>query len=146
MARAVEAAGAAGEAPTAPSADDYAHVADFWRALRRFIRRTEEVARTNGLTPQRYRLLVMIKGAVDGSERATVTSLCDELQLGQSTVTELVSRSEEAGLIRRDTSPDDARVVFLRLTDEGERRLAATVAELGVERRQLARLIEHFDS
>jgi DNA-binding MarR family transcriptional regulator len=141
---------AVGAVPSAgqggPSSDDYAHVAAFWRALRRFLRRTEEVARANGLTPQRYRLLVMIKGAADGSQRATVTRLCEELQLGQSTVTELVARSEDAGLLHRETSPDDARVVFLQLTEDGEQRLAAVVSELNHERQQLARLVETFNT
>ena len=41
----------------------------------------------------------MIKGAPDGSEQSTVTELADRLQLAQSTVTELVSRAEETGLI-----------------------------------------------
>ncbi len=135
---------AATTGPGGPAADEYAHVAAFWRALRRFLRRTEEVARAHGLTPQRYRLLVMIKGAADGSERATVTGLCEELQLGQSTVTELVARSEDAGLLRRATSPDDARIVFLYLTEDGEQRLAAVVSELNHERQQLAQLIETF--
>ena len=49
-------------------------VAEFRAALRRFLRQSEKVARSYGLTPQRYLLLLMIKGAPDGSERSTVTS------------------------------------------------------------------------
>src|ERR671939_1599535 len=98
-------------------------VADFREALRRFLRQSERVARTCGLTPQRYLLLLMVKGARDGSEQSTVTELADRLQLAQSTVTELVSRAEEAGLVEREASQSDARVAYLRLTAEGERRL-----------------------
>jgi DNA-binding MarR family transcriptional regulator len=87
----------------------------------------------------------MIKGAPSGSERSTVTELADLLQLQQSTVTELVGRAEAGGLVRREPSPDDGRVVYLHLTDEANRLLAELVAELGPERRRLAQLIGQLD-
>ena len=112
-------------------------VADFRESLRRFLRQSERVARQSGLTPQRYILLLMIKGARDGSERSTVTELARRLQLAQSTVTELVSRAEDAGLVAREQSQADARVAFLRLTPEGEARLSAAFTGLETERSQL---------
>src|ERR687886_1382719 len=108
--------------------------AEFRAALRQFLRRSERIARSSGLTPQRYLLLLMIKGAPDGSEQSTVTELAERLQLAQSTVTELVSRAEEAGLIEREQSQTDARVAHLRLTPEGERRLARSFATMAAER------------
>jgi DNA-binding MarR family transcriptional regulator len=69
-------------------------VAEFRAELRQFLRRTERIARQSDLTPQRYLLLLMVKGAADGSERSTVTELAERMQLAQSTVTELVSRAE----------------------------------------------------
>ena len=102
-------------------------MAEFRAALRRFLRRNERIARKSDLTPQRYLLLLMVKGAADGSERSTVTELAERMQLAQSTVTELVSRAEEAGLLEREQSHSDARVAHLRLTEEGERRLDAGV-------------------
>jgi multisubunit Na+/H+ antiporter MnhE subunit len=81
-----------------PPTDEVIRVAEFRSTLRRFLRRSEHAARASGLTPQRHLLLVMIKGAPDGSERATISQLADRLQLAQSTVTELVGRAEEAGL------------------------------------------------
>src|SRR5438034_2550240 len=116
------------------SAEEVARVAEFRAALRQFLRRAERNARAAGLTPQRYLLLLMIKGAPDGSERSTVTELADRLQLAQSTVTELVSRAEEVGLVTRATSPVDGRVAHLRLTEEGERRLAKSFTSLAAER------------
>jgi DNA-binding MarR family transcriptional regulator len=109
-------------------------------ALREFLRASEQTARRNKLTPQRYGLLLMIKGAPDGSERSTVTELARRLQLAQSTVTELVRRAEAAGLVERESSADDGRVAYLSLTGEGERRLAATVAALGSESRRLVEI------
>jgi DNA-binding MarR family transcriptional regulator len=116
---------------------DVVAVAEFRTALRRFARRSERVARQHGLTPQRYGLLLMIKGAANGQERSTVTELSDRLQLAQSTVTELVRRAEETGLVTREQSPDDARVTHLRLTPEGDRRLMLSFTELSKERAQL---------
>jgi DNA-binding MarR family transcriptional regulator len=121
-------------------------VADFREALRRFLRQSERVARKSGLTPQRHLLLLMIKGARDGSEKSTVTELADRLQLAQSTVTELVSRAEEAGLVTREQSQTDARVAHLRLTAEGERRLEQSFTALGTERAQLREAFEHLDA
>ena len=120
-------------------------VAEFREALRRFLRQSERVARQSGLTPQRHLLLLMIKGASDGSEQSTVTELADRLQLAQSTVTELVSRAEEAGLVERTQSQTDARVAHLRLTPEGERRLERSFTGLVTERAQLRDAFAHLD-
>jgi DNA-binding MarR family transcriptional regulator len=116
---------------------DAMEVADFRESLRQFLRQSERVARKSGLTPQRYLLLLMIKGARDGSEQSTVTDLAHRLHLAQSTVTELVSRAEEAGLVMRTQSESDARVAHLRLTDEGEQRLEQAFTGLSTERAQL---------
>jgi DNA-binding MarR family transcriptional regulator len=107
---------------------------------------SEQIARGAGLTPRQYLLLLMIKGAPDGSERSTVTELADLLQLQQSTVTELVGRAESAGLVRRSPSANDGRVVHLSVTQEGDRVLAVVVAQLGAERRRLAQLIAQLEA
>jgi DNA-binding MarR family transcriptional regulator len=117
--------------------EEYVRVAEFRSSLRRFLRRSEKVARSAGLTPQRYLLLLMVKGAPDGSEQSTVTELAERLQLAQSTVTELVGRAEETGLLRREPSGLDGRVAHVRLTEEGERRLAQAFTELESERDEL---------
>jgi DNA-binding MarR family transcriptional regulator len=114
-------------------------VAELRSALRRFLHRSERIARESGLTPQRHLLLLLIKGARDGSETSTVTELTERLQLAQSTVTELVDRAVAAGLIERRRSPDDQRVFELRLAPEGERRLAQSFRSHDEER---ARLID----
>jgi DNA-binding MarR family transcriptional regulator len=124
-----------------PTSADYTEAAALREALRRFLRRSEEFAAANGLTPRRQLLLLLIKGAPDGSERATVTDLAERMQLAQNTVTDLGSRAEGAGLLAREASPDGGRVAFLRLTDEGERRLAGTVAGLRADRQRLVALV-----
>jgi DNA-binding MarR family transcriptional regulator len=125
---------------------DIVAVAEFRAALRGFLRRTERIARQAGLTPQRYLLLLMVKGAPDGSEQSTVTELSERLQLAQSTVTELVSRAEETGLIKREQSHSDARVAHLRLTEEGERRLMQAFTGLATERSNLRSAFAHLDA
>jgi DNA-binding MarR family transcriptional regulator len=131
------------ELPIAP--DEVKRVAEFRAALRAFMRKSERNARSSGLTPQRYLLLLMIKGAPDGREQSTVTELADRLQLAQSTVTELVRRAEEAGLVERAQSAADARVAHLRVTEEGERRLAAAFTSNEQERNELRAAIAHLD-
>jgi DNA-binding MarR family transcriptional regulator len=126
---------------TGLSTHEFIALAGLRSALRVFMRQTEQTARRSGLTPQRHLLLLMIKGAPDGTERSTVTELSERLQLAQSTVTELVRRAEDAGLIEREQSESDGRVVYLRLTPEGERRLERVDEKLTVERARLRETI-----
>jgi DNA-binding MarR family transcriptional regulator len=124
-----------------PTAEAAASVAEFRVALRRFLHRTERVARECGITPRWYLLLLLIKGAPDLSERSTVTELAERLHLAQSSVTELVDRAEQAGLVRREPSTADGRVAYLRLTAEGEQRFAEAFQSLAAERRALREAI-----
>jgi DNA-binding MarR family transcriptional regulator len=127
------------------TSSDVARVADFRAALRAFLRKSERNARQSGLTPQRYLLLLMIKGAPNGREQSTVTELAERLQLAQSTVTELVRRAEETGLVEREQSSADGRVAYLRLTDEGEQRLMKAFTSNEQERQELRAAIAHLD-
>lgn len=111
--------------------------AEFRVRLRRFVSESDRIAAESGLTARRYLLLLLIKGAPDGSETSTVTELTERMQLAQHTVTELVSRAEQAGLIARERSREDRRVTHLRLTAEGERRLARAFRSLQAERAAL---------
>jgi DNA-binding MarR family transcriptional regulator len=119
----------------------YQEAANLRSALRRFLRRSEEIARRHGLTPRQYILLLMIKARDGTPQMTTVTDLVERLALTQSTVTELVQRAEEAGLVRRQPSELDGRVMHLLLTPLGERRFAAAFAEHGPEREQLLRAL-----
>jgi DNA-binding MarR family transcriptional regulator len=87
----------------------------------------------------------MIKGAQDLSERSTVTELAARLQLAQSTVTELVSRAEDVGLVARERSSEDGRIAHLRLTEEGERRLARSFVSNEGEGRALLEAFAHLE-
>jgi len=122
-----------------PSLPDFREAAELRAALRKFFRASERVAREEGLTPSRFMLLLMIKTTAAG--RSTVTELAERMQLTQSTVTELVTRAEAAGLVRRTQSEQDARVYWLELTPVGSERLARAVSRNGPERRRLLELL-----
>lgn len=124
-------------------ANRYAAAAEFRAALRVFLRRSEDTARACGITPRQHLLLLQIAGSPDGT--TTVSELVEKLALTQSAVTELVQRAEQAGLVGRKSSPADARVVHLSLTEEGAERLARVHDRLGAERAHLRRMIDALD-
>src|SRR5262249_44743487 len=121
----------------APTVEEAMRVASFRVALRRFFRVTEIAARDSGLTPRQYLLLLLVKGAPDGTEQTTVGELSKRLHLAQSTVTELVSRAERAGLVAATQASHDGRVSEIRLTPAGERKLAECFSRMEDERASL---------
>jgi DNA-binding MarR family transcriptional regulator len=127
-----------------PSVADVQRVAKLRVALRAFERGTERAARAEGLTPQWYLLLMLVKGSESGDEQATVGELARRLHLAQSSVTELVNRVEGAGLVSRTPSTMDARVAHIALTEEGEERFAASFRALADERRALRDAIKRL--
>jgi DNA-binding MarR family transcriptional regulator len=127
-----------GTAADSISLDQIMRIAAFRWQLRAFLRHSEEVARGWGLTPQRYLLLLTIKGSPGGTERISIGEVADRLSLSRNTVTETCTRAEQAGLIRREAGEDDRRVVYLRLTAEGERRLCGAVLAIEQHREAIA--------
>lgn len=115
--------------------------AELRAALRRFLHLSELTAREAGLTPRQHLLLLMVKGTPDYSRQASVGDLCERMQLAQSTVTELVDRAADAGLVTREHSLLDGRITFVQLTPTGERRLAHVFTSLVDERTQLLRAL-----
>src|SRR5436305_7024770 len=122
------------------SANEYAAAARFRTALRAFLRESETASRAAGVTPRQYLLLLQIAASDHGT--ATVTELVDRLVLTQSTVTELVQRAEQAGLVERRPAPHDARVVHLRLSPRGEQCLQTVYSKLSGERARLRELLD----
>jgi len=120
---------------------ELARAAAFRTGLRQFLARTDDVAAAAGLTSPRYDLRLMVRSA-GPSGGIRITELCELLHMRQTAVTELVRRTEEAGLIERRSSDEDGRVWLLRVTSEGERRLMQAFAALRADRAHLA---EAFD-
>jgi DNA-binding MarR family transcriptional regulator len=120
---------------------DYERAYELRRALREFQAASERITHRHGLTPERYQLLLFVHVAGERGARATVNELATAFRLAPSSATQLVRRAENLRLVRRELSDRDARIRYLRLTDEGRRRLAGAVAELGEERARLHSLI-----
>lgn len=88
------------------------------------MRWSEQQARAAGLTPAQHQLLLAIRGH-DDPRGPTIGELADYLLLRHHSVVGLIDRAEEAGLVARVRDPEDHRVVRLRLTIDGDERLAA---------------------
>jgi len=110
---------------------DFAALLRFRDGLRRFMWWSEEQARAAGLTPAQHQLLLAVRG--HGGD-PTIGDVAGHLLLKHHSTVELVDRAERAGLVRRAADPDDHRIVRVRLSPKGERRLAelstAHLAEL----------------
>lgn len=123
-------------------ADALERAVAFRAALRRFLRRIEDAAAAADLSPQRYHLLLMIRAA---RVPATVGDLCRLLQLPEGATSELVRRTEAAGLIRRERSSEDRRVFLFSLTAAGEQRLMTAFTALRDEREEVLRDFRELD-
>lgn len=99
---------------------DFEALADFRYRLRRFLRFSEEVVRSEGITPLQYLLLLHIKG-FPGRDWASVGELAEKLQSHHHGTVALVSRCERSGLVKRKASNEDRRRVQIHLTAKGER-------------------------
>ncbi len=121
---------------------DYIAIARFRTALRAFENAAEDAARAAGLTPQRYLLLLMVRGAPEGDGRATINDLAERLKVAPHTVTGAAVRAEQAGLVVRERCDQDRRRTWIRLTTDGEHRLAQAVAALEAQRDALLEAID----
>lgn len=85
------------------------------------------------LTPSQYAVLLLL----DSHEGSRLTTVSDRLLLARSTITRIVDQLESAGLVRRESDPDDRRAQRVILTLEGEarRKAAQKSHDQSVERR-----------
>lgn len=121
------------QSPEEDALAEYRTLAEFRYQLRRFLRFSEQTARSVGLEPQQHQLLLAVKGLPDGS-KATISVLAERLQLAHHSVGELIDRLVERSLIQRVRDEEDQRRVLVHLTPQGEemlhRLLRAHQAEL----------------
>jgi Transcriptional regulators len=101
---------------------DYQALAEFRYQIRRFIRFSEQAARSAGIEPQQHQLLLAIKG-LPASLRPTIRTLADRMQLHHHSAVELIDRLEKAGMVNRSRSDVDRREVLIGLSQKGERLL-----------------------
>ncbi len=86
--------------------------------LRKFLRFSEMAARESGVTPQQHQLMLGVAGFT-GQGRATVSDLAEFLQERHNAIVGLVERAAKRGLVRKEHSPTDRRVVYVSLTPRG---------------------------
>jgi DNA-binding MarR family transcriptional regulator len=100
----------------------FEQLSEFRYQMRRFERFSERAARSHGVTPLQYLLLLHIKG-YPAREYANVGELAERLQAQPHGVVALITRCEVRGLVSRHASERDGREVQVRLLPEGERLL-----------------------
>jgi DNA-binding MarR family transcriptional regulator len=100
------------------------------RAASVLAREMTELFREHGLSEPQYNVLRILRGA--GHEGRTCGEIAERMITRDPDVTRLLDRLEKAGLVERERSAADRRVVITRLTAEGRRltdALDAPVAE-----------------
>ncbi len=85
-------------------------------------RLTKDAARAHDLTGPQLAVIKLLAGIGDLS----LTALSDRMSANNSTVTGIIDRMETAGLVRRERSDVDRRVILIRLTPHG-RALAKSI-------------------
>lgn len=105
-----------------PDEDDYRRLLGFRTGLRQFLRWSEQQAVAAGITPAQHQLMLAIRGH-EGDDAPTIGDVADALLLRHHSAVGLVDRAVAAGLVDRHTDPVDHRLVRLRLTALGDRRL-----------------------
>lgn len=94
-------------------------------AIRQIVRRVSEhskqLSKEVGLTVPQLICLKAI-GEAGADAPLTVAGLAKQVQLSSATVSRIIDRLVRAGLVTRERGTVDRRVVWIRLTDEGEDR------------------------
>jgi DNA-binding MarR family transcriptional regulator len=112
----------------------FERLSEFRYQMRRFERFSERAARSHGVTPLQYLMLLHIKG-YPGRDYAYVGELAERLQAQPHGVVALITRCEARGFVQRRPSERDGREVGVHLTKNGESLLVKLAA---LHRRELA--------
>lgn len=102
-------------------------------SLRRIMRAadlySQSLIKQSGLTaPQ---LLVM--QAIEDEGHPSISTLARRIAVSQATMTRIIDRLERAGIVRREKSTSDKRVVNISLTDAGRTKLDSAPEPLQAE-------------
>jgi DNA-binding MarR family transcriptional regulator len=118
---------------------DFERLLAFRDGLRRFLRWSDDQAKTVGLTGAQHQLLLAVRAHPDAP---SIGEVARHLLLRHHSVVELVDRAVAAGLLERVGDDVDHRVVRLRLTPAG----ADKVSALGAAHlEELSRLRARFE-
>lgn len=109
--------------------------------IRKFLRFGEEASRAAGVTAVQYHLMLHTQG-FPGRDWASIGELAERLQTAPHGVVALVSRCEDAGLVRRQDHAADGRLVEVHLTAKGRRAVEKLAAQHQAQLGALAAVIE----
>ena len=102
---------------------------------------SQKLMKESGLTaPQ---LLVM--QAIEKEGRPSTSALARHIAVSQATMTRIVDRLERAGLVKREKSTTDKRVIHVGLTDAGRVKLEAAPEPLQAEFLREFRKLEDWE-
>jgi DNA-binding MarR family transcriptional regulator len=131
------------------SDQDYAALADFRLALRRFVAFSETAAKEAGLTPRQHQALLAIKAAAAaGALGIGVGEIAEHLLIRHNSAVELVDRLVDAGFAARKLDVSDRRRILVTLTERADsilqRLSVAHIQELRAIRPGLLALLRVF--
>src|SRR5690606_7241118 len=123
---------------------DFATLAEFRYALRRFTVFSEAEAHGQGLSPQQHQALLTIKGS--GAQALTVGELAEKLCVKHHSAVGLAGWLARLGWLQRSVEPADGRRVRVALTRLAEAKpQALSVVHLERLRRSRPLLIKLLD-
>jgi DNA-binding MarR family transcriptional regulator len=106
---------------------EYQALAEFRYHIRRYLEFSDSAARSAGLEPRQYQLLLAVKGLAIRID-PTIGNLAENLQIRHHSAVELVNRAEANGLVKRRRTGANRSFVFVSLTKKGEDLLGRAVA------------------
>lgn len=101
------------------SASDYRALGAFRYEIRKFLAFSEQAARDAGVQPQQHQLLLAVRGLPE-DKRPTIGTIAERLCVKHHTAVALTDALEAQGLLERERSTADRRVVLLALTPKGD--------------------------
>lgn len=77
----------------------------------------KNIAKSSNVTPDQFNVMNII----NTNDKCTSSFLAKVLNVKKSSITAIVNRLTDKGLIKREYNEKDKRVVFLKLTEEGQK-------------------------
>jgi len=122
---------------------DYAELAAFRRALREFLRFSEDAAARAGLSGRQYQAMLFLRGR-QRVRPVSIEHLAQELLIKHNSAVGLADRLVREGLVTRRRAADDRRRVELALTPAGQRVLVKLASMHRVELRRIGPGLRRF--
>jgi len=113
---------------------DYRTLAEFRHRIRDFLATSAQAARSAGLEPEQFQLLLAVRGMPPATE-ASIHVLAGQLYVNHNTAVERVDRLAQMGLVKRTQSPADHRIVLVELSERGRKVLERLARQRMVELR-----------